>query len=69
MRQSINRIEQAQQIVIPQRTVVVNNPVDAVNDPSVTVASNNTVVTALNALTNDTLSGIAATTTNNNAIN
>jgi hypothetical protein len=24
-------------------TVVVNNPVDAVNDPSVTVASNNTV--------------------------
>jgi hypothetical protein len=32
----------------------VNNP-DAVNDPSVTVASNNTVVTALNALTNDTL--------------
>jgi hypothetical protein len=42
-------------------TVVVNNPVDA-NDPSVTVASNNTVVTALNALTNDTLSGIAATT-------
>jgi hypothetical protein len=37
-----------------------------VNDPSVTVASNNTVVTALNALTNDTLSGIAATTTNTN---
>jgi hypothetical protein len=36
-------------------TVVVNNPIDAVNDPSVTVASNNTVVTALNALTNDTL--------------
>jgi hypothetical protein len=34
-------------------TVVVNNPIDAVNDPSVTVASNNTVVTALNALTND----------------
>jgi hypothetical protein len=30
-----------------------------VNDPSVTVASNNTVVTALNALTNDTLSGIS----------
>jgi hypothetical protein len=47
-------------------TVVVNNPVDAVNDPSVTVASNNTVVTALNALTNDTLSNIAATTTNTN---
>jgi hypothetical protein len=47
-------------------TVVVNNPIDAVNDPSVTVASNNTVVTALNALTNDTLSGIAATTTNTN---
>jgi hypothetical protein len=46
-------------------TVVVNNPVDAVNDPSVTVASNNTVVTALNALTNDTLSGIAATTNTN----
>jgi hypothetical protein len=46
-------------------TVVVNNP-DAVNDPSVTVASNNTVVTALNALTNDTLSSIAATTTNTN---
>jgi hypothetical protein len=40
--------------------------IDAVNDPSVTVASNNTVVTALNALTNDTLSGIAATTTNTN---
>jgi hypothetical protein len=37
--------------------VVVNNPVDAVNDPSVTVASNNTVVTALNALTNDTQPG------------
>jgi hypothetical protein len=35
-------------------TVVVNNPIDAVNDPSVT-GSNNTVVTALNALTNDTL--------------
>jgi hypothetical protein len=45
---------------------VVNNPIDAVNDPSVTVASNNTVVTALNALTNDTLSNIAATTTNTN---
>jgi hypothetical protein len=42
---------------------VVNNP-DAVNDPSVTVASNNTVVTALNALINDTLSNPAATTTN-----
>jgi hypothetical protein len=36
-----------------------------VNDPSVTVASNNTVVTALNALTNDTLSK-PATTTNTN---
>jgi hypothetical protein len=46
-------------IVIPLHTVVVNNPIDAVNDPSVTVASNNTVVT-LNALTNDTLSNIAA---------
>jgi hypothetical protein len=44
---------------IPLHTVVVNNPIDAVNDPSVTVASNNTVVT-LNALTNDTLSNIAA---------
>jgi hypothetical protein len=52
--------------VIPPAIVVVNNPIDAVNDPSVTVASNNTVVTALNALTNDTLSGIAATTTNTN---
>jgi hypothetical protein len=31
-----------------------------------TVASNNTVVTALNALTNDTLSNLAATTTNTN---
>jgi hypothetical protein len=50
--------------VIPLATVVVNNPIDAVNDPSVTVASNNTVVTALNALTNDTLSN--ATTTNTN---
>ncbi|MFV8358190.1 hypothetical protein ACNQGB_18650, partial [Flavobacterium sp. XS1P32] len=47
-------------------TVVVNNPIDAVNDPSVTVASNNTVVTALNALANDTLSNIAVTTTNTN---
>ncbi|MFV8334443.1 hypothetical protein ACNQGK_15020, partial [Flavobacterium sp. GSP14] len=47
-------------------TVVVNNPVDAVNDPSVTVASNNTIVTALNALANDTLSNIAVTTTNTN---
>ncbi|WP_347752960.1 Ig-like domain-containing protein [Flavobacterium sp. T-16] len=47
-------------------TVVVNNPIDAVANPSVTVASNNTVVTALNALGNDTLSGIAATTTNTN---
>jgi hypothetical protein len=46
----------AHQIAITA-TVVVNNPIDAaVNDPSVTVASNNTVVTALNALTNDTLS-------------
>ncbi|MFV8367923.1 beta strand repeat-containing protein, partial [Flavobacterium sp. XS1P27] len=47
-------------------TVIVSNPTDAVNDPSVTVASNNTIVTALNALANDTLSGIAATTTNTN---
>jgi hypothetical protein len=47
--------------VIPLQPVVVNNPIDAVNDPSVTVASNNGV-TALNALTNDTLSNIAATT-------
>ncbi|WP_199251030.1 Ig-like domain-containing protein, partial [Flavobacterium sp. I-STPP5a] len=47
-------------------TVVVNNPIDAVADPSVTVASNNTVVTALNALANDTLSNIGATTTNTN---
>ena len=46
--------------------VVVANPIDAVNDPAVTVVSNNTIVTALNALTNDTLSGIAATTTNTN---
>jgi hypothetical protein len=45
-------------------TVVVNNPIDAVNDPSVTVASNNTVVTALNALTNDTLAACATTNTN-----
>jgi hypothetical protein len=56
----------AHRIAIPLPTVVVNNPIDAVNDPSVTVASNNTVVTALNALTNDTLSNIAATTTNTN---
>ncbi|WP_298392700.1 DUF11 domain-containing protein, partial [Flavobacterium sp.] len=35
-------------------TVVVANPIDAVNDGPVTVASNNTVVTAVNALTNDT---------------
>ncbi|WP_220485195.1 DUF11 domain-containing protein, partial [Flavobacterium sp. SOK18b] len=47
-------------------TVVVNNPIDAVNDPSVTIASNNTVVTALNVLANDTLGNIAATTTNTN---
>ncbi|MGZ9677418.1 Ig-like domain-containing protein [Flavobacterium sp. GNP001] len=47
-------------------TVVVNNPIDAVSDSSVTVASNNTIVTALNALANDTLSNIAATTTNTN---
>jgi hypothetical protein len=44
----------------------VNNPVDAVNDPSVTVASNNTVDGIERALTNDTLSNIAATTTNTN---
>jgi hypothetical protein len=44
---------------------VVNNPVDAVNDPSVTVVSNNTVVTALNALTNDTLVSTATTTNTN----
>jgi hypothetical protein len=46
-------------------TVVVNNPIDAVNDPSVTVASNNTVVTALNALTNDTLSNRSSYTNTN----
>jgi hypothetical protein len=46
-------------------TATVNNPIDAVNDPSVTVPQT-MVVTALNALTNDTLSGIAATTTNTN---
>jgi hypothetical protein len=51
-------------IAIPLQPV--NNPIDAVNDPSVTVASNNTVVTALNALTNDTLKQVAATTTNTN---
>jgi hypothetical protein len=45
-------------------TVVVNNPIDAVNDPSVTVASNNTVVTALNGQM--IRYGIAATTTNTN---
>jgi hypothetical protein len=64
--QSINRIECKPSKLIPPAIVVVNNPIDAVNDPSVTVASNNTVVTALNALTNDTLSNIAATTTNTN---
>ncbi|MFY7884122.1 MAG: VCBS domain-containing protein, partial [Dolichospermum sp.] len=47
-------------------TVVVANPIDAVNDGPVTVASNNTVVTAVNALANDTLAGIAATTANTN---
>ena len=47
-------------------TVVVANPIDAVNDGPVTVASTNAVVTAVNALTNDTLAGIAATTTNTN---
>jgi hypothetical protein len=46
-------------------TVVVNNPIDAVNDPSVTVASNNTVG-GIERIDNDTLSGIAATTTNTN---
>jgi hypothetical protein len=35
-------------VILAEATVVVNNPVDAVNGP-VTVASNNTVVTALNA--------------------
>jgi hypothetical protein len=65
--QSINRIEcKPSNCDTATATVVVNNPIDAVNDPSVTVASNNTVVTALNALTNDTLSNIAATTTNTN---
>jgi hypothetical protein len=52
----------AQQIVIPRCAQPVNNPIDAVNDPSVTVASNNTVVTALNALTNDTLATQQRTT-------
>jgi hypothetical protein len=28
-------------------TVVVNNPIDAVNDPSITVASNNTVCNSI----------------------
>jgi hypothetical protein len=65
--QSINRLNVSTiKCDIATATVVVNNPIDAVNDPSVTVASNNTVVTALNALTNDTLSNIAATTTNTN---
>jgi hypothetical protein len=50
-------------------TVVVNNPIDAVNDPSVTVASNNTVVTALNALTNDTLATCSYHQYQCNAIN
>ncbi len=47
-------------------TVLVLNPVDAVNDPSVTIASNNNVAVALNALTNDTFNGVAATTSNTN---
>ncbi|MEC4003025.1 DUF11 domain-containing protein, partial [Flavobacterium sp. SUN052] len=46
--------------------VTITNCIDAVNDGPVTVASNNTTVTALNALTNDTLSGVAATTSNTN---
>ncbi|NHL02147.1 beta strand repeat-containing protein, partial [Flavobacterium turcicum] len=47
-------------------TVVVLNPVDAVNDPAVTIASNNSTAVALNALTNDTFNGVAATTVNTN---
>ncbi|OWP73938.1 hypothetical protein BWK62_15485, partial [Flavobacterium oreochromis] len=48
-------------------TVVVSNPIDAVNDPSVTVAStNNPVIVPGSVLTNDTLSGLGVTTTNTN---
>jgi hypothetical protein len=61
--QSINRIECKANCDTATASCCKHNP-DAVNDPS--LASNNTVVTALNALTNDTLSGIAATTTNTN---
>jgi hypothetical protein len=44
-------------------TVVVNNPIDG--KPSVTVASNRRS-NGIERTTNDTLSGIAATTTNTN---
>jgi hypothetical protein len=45
---------------------VVLNIIDAVNDPSVSVASSNVVVTALDVLINDSLNGLAVTTSNTN---
>jgi hypothetical protein len=62
---SFSRIEFEQPIVIALSYVVVLNPIDAVDDPSVTVikqCSGN----GINTLTNDTLNGVAATTTNTN---
>ena len=48
-------------------TITVANPIDAINDPSVTLASGSTpVVVPGNVTTNDTLSGIAVTGANTN---
>ncbi|OWP73933.1 hypothetical protein BWK62_15510, partial [Flavobacterium oreochromis] len=48
-------------------TVVVSNVIDAIDDPSVTVAStNNPVIVPGNVTTNDTISGVAVTGTNTN---
>ncbi|MBL7886247.1 MAG: DUF11 domain-containing protein, partial [Flavobacterium sp.] len=47
-------------------TVVVANPIDAVDDAPVTLASGAAPVVALSVLPNDTLSGVAVTTTNTN---
>ncbi|MFK7079704.1 hypothetical protein V3470_14835, partial [Flavobacterium oreochromis] len=48
-------------------TVVVSNVIDAIDDPSVTVASTNSVVTVPgNVTTNDKLNGVAVTGANTN---
>jgi hypothetical protein len=62
--QSINRIKYNPANCDNTATVVVLNPIDAVNDGPTTIASATTPVTVQNVISNDTLNGSFVTATN-----